>query len=178
MSKGEFDNLPLAGKPLPVKVDYNPYSDFTTHKMNEILVEGGFAPEWVTLQKEIRDRIEEIKKKLTKERRRLGAGPLNEKNKVSWDMFCEDFEEKWVKQLNNDIKRFNLLVPPAMFNKQMFLFDLKKEAAKVLENGCEIIIPEDKRELRSNEICDSKINKNENGSKLLDILKQLFIRVK
>ena len=39
-----------AGKPLPERVVYNPYEDFTTHKMNEILVEGGFAPEWITLQ--------------------------------------------------------------------------------------------------------------------------------
>ena len=46
-----FENLTQgAGKPLPERVVYNPYEDFTTHKMNEILVEGGFAPEWITLQ--------------------------------------------------------------------------------------------------------------------------------
>ena len=38
------------GKPLPNRVDYNPYADFTTHKINQILVEGGFAPEWVMLR--------------------------------------------------------------------------------------------------------------------------------
>jgi hypothetical protein len=31
-------------------VDYNPYADFTTHKINQILAEGGFAPEWVMLR--------------------------------------------------------------------------------------------------------------------------------
>ena len=44
-----------AGKPLPNRVDYNPYTDFTTHKINQILVETGFAPEWVQLQKDIRE---------------------------------------------------------------------------------------------------------------------------
>ena len=39
MAAGEFDNLEGAGKPLPARVDYNPYMDFTTHKVNQILVE-------------------------------------------------------------------------------------------------------------------------------------------
>ena len=37
MAKGDFDNLSGAGKPLPERVIYNPYEDFTTHKMNQIL---------------------------------------------------------------------------------------------------------------------------------------------
>ena len=55
MANGEFDNLDGAGKPLPNRVDYNPYTDFTTHKINQIMVETGFAPEWVQLQKDIRE---------------------------------------------------------------------------------------------------------------------------
>ena len=50
---GDFDNLSGAGKPLPERVIYNPYEDFTTHKMNQILVDGGFAPEWIMLKKDI-----------------------------------------------------------------------------------------------------------------------------
>jgi hypothetical protein len=34
-------------------VIYNPYEDFTTHKMNQILADGGFAPEWIMLKKDI-----------------------------------------------------------------------------------------------------------------------------
>ena len=33
MSKGDFDNLSGAGKPLPQRVIYNPYEDFTTTKV-------------------------------------------------------------------------------------------------------------------------------------------------
>ena len=38
MAKGAFDNLSGAGKPLPERpADFNPYMDFTTHKMNQVL---------------------------------------------------------------------------------------------------------------------------------------------
>ena len=38
MAKGAFDNLAGAGKPLPERpADFNPYMDFTTHKMNQVL---------------------------------------------------------------------------------------------------------------------------------------------
>ena len=67
MSRGEFDNLSGAGQPLPTRPpDYNPYLDFTTHKMNQILVETGFSPEWVELQKEIRNQTEAMRGELRK----------------------------------------------------------------------------------------------------------------
>ncbi len=51
MAKGEFENLSGSGRPLPERTRYNPYMDFTSNKMNEILAEGGFAPEWIMLKK-------------------------------------------------------------------------------------------------------------------------------
>ena len=33
MTKGDFDNLEGAGKPLPQRVIYNPYEDYTTYKV-------------------------------------------------------------------------------------------------------------------------------------------------
>ena len=39
MANGAFDNLAGAGKPLPERPpDFNPYMDFTTHKMNQVLI--------------------------------------------------------------------------------------------------------------------------------------------
>merc|ERR1712241_540151 len=64
MSKGDFDNLSGSGKPLPQRVIYNPYEDFTTYKVNQILVDGGFAPDWIMLKKDILDQQHEIKKML------------------------------------------------------------------------------------------------------------------
>ena len=53
MQKGEFDNLPGKGRPLE-HVNYNPLLDITTQNINRILVDNGYAPEWVMLQAEIR----------------------------------------------------------------------------------------------------------------------------
>ena len=39
IAAGEFENLKGAGEPLPERRDFNPHSDPTTNKMNEILVE-------------------------------------------------------------------------------------------------------------------------------------------
>merc|ERR1712241_821198 len=66
MSKGDFDNLSGSGKPLPQRVIYNPYEDFTTYKVNQILVDGGFAPDWIMLKKDIDKMIETLSEDLVK----------------------------------------------------------------------------------------------------------------
>jgi len=53
MAKGDFDNLPGKGKPLRYSHD-NPYVDAMTHNINKILINNGYVPPWVTLEKEIR----------------------------------------------------------------------------------------------------------------------------
>lgn len=37
MSKGEFENLRGTGKPLSSHQNTNPYVDFVTHKMNQVI---------------------------------------------------------------------------------------------------------------------------------------------
>ena len=54
MSRGEFSNLKGQGKPLQLPPDHNPMIDKTTHQLNRILINNGYAPEWVMLDKEIR----------------------------------------------------------------------------------------------------------------------------
>lgn len=53
IAKGEFDNLAGSGKPLTHDT-YNPLVDVTTHNLNKVLIQNGYAPEWVTLTKEIK----------------------------------------------------------------------------------------------------------------------------
>ena len=53
MARGDFDNLPGAGKPIQYS-DHNPYIDTMTHNLNKILINNGYVPEWVTLEKDIR----------------------------------------------------------------------------------------------------------------------------
>ena len=53
MARGDFDNLPGKGKPLKY-TNHNPLVDTTTHNLNKILIDNGFTPEWIELQREIR----------------------------------------------------------------------------------------------------------------------------
>ncbi len=52
MRRGDFDNLKGSGKPLDR--DYNPMVDGFTRHLNKMLIKNGHAPEWITLDKEIR----------------------------------------------------------------------------------------------------------------------------
>ena len=54
MQKGDFDGIKGKGKPLKPGAE-NPYTDFMTTKINEILINNGYQPEWVELGKEIRE---------------------------------------------------------------------------------------------------------------------------
>merc|ERR1712110_135870 len=142
MAKGAFDNLAGAGKPLPERPpDFNPYMDFTTHKMNQILVETGFAPEWVELQKEIRIQIEALRKELANCRQSLGPAPLSEKAQQMWEEKVLKMEKGAV-DINKSIQKFNLIVP-SMHN-QKFPVNLAKEAEKIFADGFDPDLPSEK----------------------------------
>lgn len=132
MSRGEFSNLSGSGKPLPSHQNRNPYVDFVTHKLNEVLIDNGFTPEWITLQKEIREEVQDLKKCLLTERSYLGPYPLSSKDKSLWDDIVDKRRET-VEKINKKISNFNLVVP--IINKQMVLISLEKEAEKILING-------------------------------------------
>eukprot|EP00092_Neocalanus_flemingeri_P009049 GFUD01009740.1.p1 GENE.GFUD01009740.1~~GFUD01009740.1.p1 ORF type:complete len:379 (+),score=121.46 GFUD01009740.1:37-1173(+) len=132
MAGGEFDNLKGKGQPLPNRVDYNPYTDFTTHKMNQILVETGFSPEWVQLQKEIREQVLKVREELKKARQKMGPAPVNREQQDSWQQVCGRLEKEEVLSLNRMIEEFNLVVP--IMDHQKFLFNLQSEAAKIYDD--------------------------------------------
>ncbi len=113
---------------------YNPYEDFTTNKMNQILVDGGFAPEWVMLRKEIHVSKLGIREKLVIRCDKLLSDPKMHKKtpdqlKQDWAQVLENFRENEVKSLNKDVDKFNLMVP--MIRSQIFHFNLDSEAEKV-----------------------------------------------
>jgi len=166
ISKGEFDNLPLAGKPLPERVEYDPYSDFTTVKMNQIMVEGGFAPEWVMLHKDIVNQSEKIRGELRIKRKGLGG---KAPSKDSWETIVKKIADSHVKMLNKDIDKFNLIVP--VFTKQLFHFNLKVESEKVLKEKFDEEVVKSK---------DKELD-NDHGKKnsfLTEFIKNIFYFVK
>ena len=129
MANGEFDNLDGAGKPLPNRVDYNPYTDFTTHKINQIMVETGFAPEWVQLQKDIREAKEKLRDERKKTRQKLGPAPLSEKKHDIWMAYCERLRNDEVRTINKMIEKFNLIVPN--MNNQLFQYKFETDVDKI-----------------------------------------------
>ncbi|EFA08155.1 dnaJ homolog subfamily C member 28 [Tribolium castaneum] len=132
MSRGEFSNLSGSGKPLPSHQNRNPYVDFVTHKLNEVLIDNGFTPEWITLQKEIREEIQELRNFLREKRSYLGPCPLSGKDSDDWARIVQN-RRNTVELINKKIDKFNLVVP--ILNKQMIQISLAKEAERILANG-------------------------------------------
>ena len=114
----------ISGKPLPERVIYNPYEDFTTHKMNQILVDGGFAPEWIMLKKDIDKMIETLNEDLIKHCFQYLKKKSSQKDKENWKSKCEmEFQEE-IDRINGYIDKYNLVVP--MLQSQKFHIGLNK----------------------------------------------------
>ena len=123
---------------------YNPYEDFTTQKMNQILSDEGFAPEWVLLKRDIENQKLEIRASLRRKsnlvfsRQNFHQTP---REKSEWQNLLDSLAEKEVKKVNVNIDRFNLMVP--LLNSQMVHFDLNREAETIIKN----VIEENKTKL-------------------------------
>ncbi|KAM7351183.1 dnaJ homolog subfamily C member 28 [Cochliomyia hominivorax] len=131
MSKGDFNNLTGAGKPLTQAQQQNPYLDFTTHKLNKILIDNGFTPEWITLQRDIREALQQLKKDLASERVYYGEYPLKDMELQKWQKMLEKYEYE-IQQINKNIDKYNLIVP--ILENQFFRVNLESIAEKILKD--------------------------------------------
>lgn len=132
MSKGDFNNLDGAGKPLSALQSQNPYLDFTTHKLNKIMLDNGFTPEWISLSKDIRDATGQLKNQLRQERIYYGEWPMQTAEELaSWKKFNEKHKED-VQQLNKLIDKYNLIVP--VLQNQFFRLHLDKMAEPIFKD--------------------------------------------
>lgn len=141
MSKGDFNNLEGSGKPLSNTQSQNPYVDFTQHKINKILLDNGFTPEWITLQKEINADIDELKKILSDKRSYFGEAPLSESEAMQWNRIVQSQENR-LSEINRKIDKYNLLVP--ILKQQMCRVQIDKISEKILEakpNGVNKHVP-------------------------------------
>lgn len=129
MSKGDFNNLEGLGKPLSNAQSQNPYVDFTQHKINKILLDNGFTPEWITLQKEINLDINDLKTILVDKRSYFSELPLNDSETAEWENFIESQENRLL-EINVKIDKYNLLVP--ILQQQMCRVQIRKISDRVL----------------------------------------------
>ncbi|XP_064554143.1 dnaJ homolog subfamily C member 28 [Drosophila montana] len=131
MSKGDFNNLNGAGKPLSSAQSQNPYLDFTTHKLNKIMLDNGFTPEWITLSRDIREAVGKLKQQLRTERSYYGDWPLaTAQEQAAWQKFAQSHAAD-VEQLNKTIDKYNLIVP--ILENQYFRLSLDKLAAGIFK---------------------------------------------
>ncbi|XP_056320884.1 dnaJ homolog subfamily C member 28 [Danio aesculapii] len=145
MARGDFQNLSGTGKPLN-KFDYNPYMDPMTHNLNRILIDNGYQPEWIVAQKEIRESICKMRKRLQEVRARLGE-PMRHSESLQWKEHCAVFAEELGK-LNKKVDNFNLIVP--LMSRQMVHYSLKRELEKILKTDL-LLRQEKERESERNE---------------------------
>ncbi|NXC75217.1 DJC28 protein, partial [Anhinga anhinga] len=151
MAKGDFDNLSGKGKPLQ-KFSDCPHIDPMTHNLNRILIDNGYQPEWILMQKEIRETIEQLRKSVVASRSKLG-GPMTPYRQKQWNRICEQFIED-IRKLNKRIDNFNLVVP--ILSRQMVHFSADKEIARA-QKTYEALM-----ENREASNSDTKENKEEN----------------
>lgn len=130
MARGDFRNLSGAGKPL-TKFEGNPYADPMTHNLNRILIDNGYQPPWVVTQRDIRDAIAHIRKRLLVGRARLGD-PMTSTEQSQWEQLIASIQKELVK-LNKTVDNYNLIVP--MLTMQMVHFSLSREIDRAVKGA-------------------------------------------
>ncbi|XP_019896666.1 dnaJ homolog subfamily C member 28 [Esox lucius] len=125
MSRGDFRNLSGAGKPIN-KFEHNPYADPMTHNLNRILIDNGYQPPWIVMQRDIREDIAKVREKLEQGRARL-SDPSTPREHAQWQRLCGEAGED-LKKLNKTVDNFNLIAP--MLSMQMVHFSLEREIAR------------------------------------------------
>ena len=145
MANGDFDNLPGSGKPLPSRTNYCPFIDISQHNLNQVLVNNGYVPEWIRLDREIKSNLQDLKDALLNERLKLGREPFNKFNENKWKDLLKSFEVD-IRNLNKQIDHLNLIVP--IIRLQMVHFKAQKEISKVLHEYDEVK-PQEKQESTS-----------------------------
>lgn len=139
MSKGEFDNLSGKGKPLDY-TERNPLVDTMTHNINKILINNGYAPQWITLEKEIREDITNARRRLAIEKKSMNSLTSSSSLK-KWRHHVKVFENS-ILELNEKIMKFNMIVPVTLLQKQKIPYNIKREIQRVSERYEEYIPPD------------------------------------
>ncbi len=117
MARGEFANLPGAGKPLDLAE--NPYTPEELRLAYKILKDSGYAPLWIELHKEIEADITAAGR-LAENYRQLAASESLAGTALA---YLRDTYTQRLAKINEKIKHFNLLVPIARLQKPLFVVE-------------------------------------------------------
>lgn len=146
MARGDFRNLSGAGKPL-TKFNDNPYADPMMHNLNRILIDNGYQPPWVVTQRDIREAIAHIRKRLLVGRARLGD-PMTPIEQSQWEQLSASVQEEIVK-LNKTVDNYNLIVP--MLTMQMVHFSLSREIERAVKGARQYKVDQQRERVKHRE---------------------------
>lgn len=123
MARGEFANLPGAGKPL--NLAENPYTPEDLRLAYKLLRDSGYAPLWIELHKEIEADIAATGR-VVENYRRLAASESPAEGALT---YLRTTYAQRLSEINEKINSFNLLVPIARLQKPLFV--VEEEVAKL-----------------------------------------------
>ena len=145
MRRGDFDNLSGQGKPL--KLDpVNPVLDNVEQKINKMLSNSGFAPEWISLDKEIRANTDRLRADMETAWNKCGPSPMNRHQMKLWEQHLAHLKES-IERINKKIFSLNLIVPS--LTSQRSNIRLERLLSKVMESPP---IPQCVEELKASEL--------------------------
>lgn len=126
MERGDFDNLPGKGKPLDLRED--PLLDPITAIVNRIVRDNGCSHPLLEARKVIESEAEECRAELA----RAWRAHQSRRGESAWLRAVESFRAR-IKQINRDIRLFNLKAPsPALHN---LAIDADGEIANIAAHG-------------------------------------------
>jgi DnaJ homolog subfamily C member 28 len=136
-ARGDFDNLPGAGKPL--HLDVNPFTGDKALAYS-LLKQNGYAPPEVELAKEIRTRFEKAQEKLEKLRQQRKSlcsrriPPFGSEKRAFHDAVekATTQYDQLLRELNRKILNLNLITPSSM---HMPMFEVEK-LVQEFRNSC------------------------------------------
>jgi len=123
IAKGEFEDLPGKGKPVPIE-EY-PFTPPEWRLAFKILADAGFVPDWIALDGEIRERMERwhsLARQFTQERDEALASSSAYARRIGQRLW--ERRRSWlareVEEINRLIELFNLKVPIKWLQRRKF----------------------------------------------------------
>lgn len=131
MRRGEFDNLKGLGKPLECEA-VNPVLDTVEQKINNMLKNSGFTPDWVSLDKDIRAATSRLREDMALAWAVCGPYPMKQEQTALWKKHLQQFHTT-TDSINKMIFNLNLIVPSLTIQRSNLRLD--KLLIKVTENN-------------------------------------------
>lgn len=149
IKNGEFANLPGKGQPMKMSWD-NPVLDNMEQKINVMLGNAGFTPDWISLDKDINTGISELKESVLAAWNQCEPRPMSCSKDAEWEQNMVKLDAK-VKEINRKIRDRNLKGP---LTGQKVGIDLDRLVVQVTEgmfpNPVEAQVQQDEDEVHKN----------------------------